>query len=169
MIAVVKASQAISGELSWERVTQRLLGVALEHSGASYGCLLFGREGDLLVAATARAEARAVVTSRVDLVPLEKMPVAPGSIAHFALRSRTPVIVDSRVAATLTTEARKYYASQDAARYLTATAVVANSVLQRVVANLVIPHTKQYMPMKLFASEEDAVVWLRSLPREKSA
>ncbi len=94
MIAVVKASQAISGELSWERVTQRLLEVALEHSGASYGCLLFAREGDLLVAATARAEARAVVTSRVDLVPLEKMPVAPGSIAHFALRSRTPVIVD---------------------------------------------------------------------------
>jgi hypothetical protein len=91
------------------------------------------------------------------------------AIYRIAGSVRTPVIVDSRVAATLTTEARKYYASQDAARYLTATAVVANSVLQRVVANLVIPHTKQYMPMKLFASEEDAVVWLRSLPREKTA
>ncbi|NUO50805.1 MAG: serine/threonine-protein kinase PknK, partial [Polyangiaceae bacterium] len=47
--AVVKASQAISGELSWERVTERLLEVALEQSGANYGCLLFRRDSDLLV------------------------------------------------------------------------------------------------------------------------
>jgi PAS domain S-box-containing protein len=94
VIAVLKASQAISSELSWERVTQRLLELALEQSGANYGCLLFKRDGSLFVAASARAEARAVTTHRVDLAPLEAMPIVPQSVVHFVSRTRGPVIVD---------------------------------------------------------------------------
>ena len=64
MIAVVKASQAISGELNWKRVSQRLLEVALEQGGANYGCLLDKRDGDLEVAACAKVQA--AVTSQAD-------------------------------------------------------------------------------------------------------
>ncbi len=94
MIAVVKASQAISSELGWDRLTERLLEVALEQSGANYGCLLFKRNGALLVAAHARAESSGIVTRRVDLVDVESLPIVPQSIVHFVVRSGTPVIVD---------------------------------------------------------------------------
>ena len=73
---------------------------------------------------------------------------------------RRPLCVDG-TNASISPEAKKYYASEDAARHVTAAAIVANGMLGRVVANLVIPHTKQAMPMKLFATEDEAVVWLR--------
>jgi PAS domain S-box-containing protein len=94
MLAVLKASQAISSELGWERLTERLLEVALEQSGANYGCLLLQRDGELLVAASARAEARAVVTNRVRLETLDAMPIVPKSVVQFVSRSRSPVIAD---------------------------------------------------------------------------
>lgn len=94
VMAVLKASQAISSELSWDRVLARLLELALEQSGANYGCLLLLREGNLLVAARARAAAHAVTTTREDLVPLEAMPILSQPIAHYVARTRGPVIVD---------------------------------------------------------------------------
>ncbi len=105
MIAVLKASQAISSELSWERVTQRLLELALEQSGANYGCLLFKRDGSLFVAASARAEASAVTTHRVDLAPLEAMPIVPQSVVHFVLERevRSSSTTQRRTAGTRTT------------------------------------------------------------------
>jgi PAS domain S-box-containing protein len=95
MLAVVKAAQAIAGELTWESVTQRLLEVAIEHSGASYGCLLLRRNRELLVAACARAEARRIITERGDMTPLGSPPVVATSIAHAAARSQEPIIVDA--------------------------------------------------------------------------
>jgi hypothetical protein len=88
------------------------------------------------------------------------------AIGRLAGGIRVPLIVDSRIPANIANEAKKYYASADAAKFVTACAIIASGVLTRVVANLVIPRTKQNMPMKLFASEADAVSWLHSQPVE---
>jgi hypothetical protein len=73
---------------------------------------------------------------------------------------RLPLLVDSRIPANITPEAKKYYAGEEAAKIVSACGILAAGVLTRVVANLIIPHTKQAMPMKLFNSENDAVHWL---------
>ena len=65
----------------------------------------------------------------------------------------------------MTAEARSYYASDDAARALTALAMVTNSVLGRIVANLLIGLNSTPVPMRLFSSEEAGLEWIRSLGR----
>ena len=63
----------------------------------------------------------------------------------------------------MTNEARAYYASEEAARSLTALAMVTTSVLGRIVANLLIGLNSTPVPMRLFTSEQAALVWLRGL------
>jgi hypothetical protein len=83
------------------------------------------------------------------------------AVAQLAADRRVPLYVDSTIPAVLAPEARKYYVSAESARHVTAVAVVADSVLGRIVANLTIPRLKQPVPMKLFANEAEALAWLR--------
>ncbi|MET0793993.1 MAG: hypothetical protein ABW061_20905 [Polyangiaceae bacterium] len=71
----------------------------------------------------------------------------------------------SRVAAPgpMTSEARAYYASAEAARAITALAMVTNSILGRIVANLLIGLNATPIPMRLFASENAGLIWIKSL------
>ena len=75
--------------------------------------------------------------------------------------TRRPLL--SRVAAPgpMTSEARAFYASEEAARAITALAMVTNSVLGRIVANLLIGLNATPVPMRLFASEDEGLRWLR--------
>jgi hypothetical protein len=74
---------------------------------------------------------------------------------------RRPLV--SRIAAPgpMTNEARAYYASEEAARAITALAMVTNAVLGRIVANLLIGLSTTPIPMRLFSSENDALHWIR--------
>ena len=71
----------------------------------------------------------------------------------------------SRIAASgpMTSEARAYYASEEAARALTALAMVTHSVLGRIVANLLIGLNATPVPMRLFASEKAGLHWIQTL------
>src|SRR6478609_1541938 len=75
---------------------------------------------------------------------------------------RRPLL--SRVAAPgpMTNDARAYYASADAARAITALAMVTTSVLGRIVANLLIGLNSTPIPMRLFGSEHAGLAWLRA-------
>jgi hypothetical protein len=74
---------------------------------------------------------------------------------------RRPLL--SRVAspAPMTSEARAYYASHEAARAITALAMVTNSILGKIVANLLIGLNTTPVPMRLFSSEDEGLRWLR--------
>jgi hypothetical protein len=76
---------------------------------------------------------------------------------------RRPLL--SRVAAPgpMTNEARAYYASEEAARAITALAMVTNAVLGRIVANLLIGLSATPIPMRLCCSEKEALTWFRTL------
>jgi len=94
LMAVAKASQAISGELSWERVARRLLEVAVEQGGADRGCLLVKRNGGLLVAASARADQGGVTTTLLEPPRPATSDVVPATVADFVRRNRERVLLD---------------------------------------------------------------------------
>lgn len=76
---------------------------------------------------------------------------------------RRPLLSKVVTPAPMTNEARAYYASEEAARGLTALAMVTTSVLGRIVANLLMGLSTTPIPMKLFSSEEAALSWLRGI------
>lgn len=90
--AVVKASQAVSGEIVLSRLLETLMRIALEHAGAEQGMLVLLHGGELRIEAKARAGQQMVE------VALRRLPVSPAelpeSILHTVLRTRQSVILD---------------------------------------------------------------------------
>jgi PAS domain S-box-containing protein len=94
LMAVAKASQAISTDLSWEHVVRRLLEVALEHGGADRGCLLVNRDGALVLGAEASTDHGGVTTSLVDPARPATDDDLPIAAAQVASNARERVVLD---------------------------------------------------------------------------
>ena len=94
LLAVAKASQAISVELSWERVARQLLQVALEQGGADRGALLVRRERNLAVAACASADQGGVTTRLIDPPGPAVGDAVPFAVADAVSRSRQRIVLD---------------------------------------------------------------------------
>ncbi|HWS69924.1 MAG TPA: AAA family ATPase [Steroidobacteraceae bacterium] len=90
--AVVKASQAMSGEIELGKLTETLLRIAVEHAGAARGVLILFRGGEPQI------EAEATISHGVVEVRLRHATVAPTelpeSVLHTAIRTRKSVILD---------------------------------------------------------------------------
>jgi PAS domain S-box-containing protein len=90
--AVVKASQAISGEIVLERLIETLMTIALEYAGAERGLLILLRGDTPQIEAEARTDHKTVeVTLRQDAVTPAEL---PESILHTVIRTRQTVILD---------------------------------------------------------------------------
>jgi len=90
--AVVKASQAISGEIVLDRVVETLMTIALEDAGAERGLLILLRGDTPQIEAEARIDRKTVaVTLRHDAVTPHEL---PESLLHTVLRTRESVILD---------------------------------------------------------------------------
>ena len=85
---VIKASQAISGEIEWTRLLRVLLNIAIENAGAQRGILLLDSAGELRLAA-------AGTTSDVEVQPLEGRALNKGDATHLL-----PLLVVNYVART---------------------------------------------------------------------
>lgn len=94
LIAVVKASQAISKEVTWDRLACRLLEVGLEQSGADRGCLIGVERGELVVAADGRVDEQGVRTELLPSLPLAGSGLAPTSVVQFVGRTQERVLLD---------------------------------------------------------------------------
>ncbi len=97
--AVVKASQAVSGEIELGRVIETLMRIAVEHAGAERGLLiLFPRD-------EARISAEATTSRGTVDVTLRRAAVAPvdlpESVLQYVVRTRESVILDDACASTL--------------------------------------------------------------------
>lgn len=92
LLTVIKASQALSGEINLDRLMSRLMTIVIENAGAERGCLIRG-EGDAL-----HVEAEVSVDSReVKLFRPGEAPAAgrlPVSILHYTKRTAERVILD---------------------------------------------------------------------------
>ncbi len=92
-LAVVKASQAISGEVVHERVLERLLETVIAHAGARGGVLMLWRDGQLRVAATAERTASGVAVTIHD-PPREAAPeIVAETVVNYVKRTKRPLII----------------------------------------------------------------------------
>ena len=100
--AVMRAAQAIAGEIVLPRVVERLLRIAVAHAGAQRGALLLVKGDHLLLEASLSVDPE---TIEVGLgAPLEQRPELPRTILGFVMRTREPLVladvsVDPRFAA----------------------------------------------------------------------
>jgi PAS domain S-box-containing protein len=95
--AVVKSSQAISGEIVLDRLIEALMTIALEHAGAERGLLVLLRGDALQIEAEAKTDRKKVaVTLRQDAVTPSEL---PESLFHTVIRTRQSVILDDASAA----------------------------------------------------------------------
>ena len=89
---VVKASQAVSGEILLEKLIETLMVIAVEHAGAERGLLILprGEEYQIEAEAATRHDTVEVVLGRRPVTPLD----LAESVLHYVLRTRESVILD---------------------------------------------------------------------------
>ena len=89
---VVKASQAVSGEIELGKLIETLMRIAIEHAGAERGLLILlrGDEPQIVAEATA-GHGRVEVTVREAAVSPSAL---PQSALHYVMRTRESVVLD---------------------------------------------------------------------------
>jgi PAS domain S-box-containing protein len=89
---VVKASQAVSGEIVLENLIKTLMAIAIEHAGAERGLLILPRGDQLWIEAEATTGRKTVeVNLRQALAAPSELPL---SILQYVIRTQEPVISD---------------------------------------------------------------------------
>jgi len=90
---VLKAAQAVSGEIVLGKLIERLMRIAVEHAGAERGLLvLFSGEEPRIAAEATTSRGLIDVTQRgAVLSPTE----LPDSLLHYVIRTRETVIIDN--------------------------------------------------------------------------
>ncbi len=97
LASVIRASQAISGEIVLDRLLERLMGLVIESAGADRGVLVVCSDDELHVEATGELETRDGVQSLAIEVqqglPLASYDGVPGGVVRYAVRTREDVIL----------------------------------------------------------------------------
>jgi GAF domain-containing protein len=89
---VLKASQAVSGEIELGKLIETLMRIAIEHAGAERGLLILLRDGEPQIVAEATAgHGRIEVSVReIAVNPL----ALPQSALHYVIRTRESIVLD---------------------------------------------------------------------------
>ena len=112
LATVIKASQAVSGEIVLEKLIDTLMRTAIEQAGAERGLLIFASGTEQRVAAEAATRGdRVIVNLRDEPIAETKL---PESVLHYVLRTRESVILND--AATHSEFAADPYIHQSQAR-----------------------------------------------------
>ncbi|MDB5607960.1 MAG: histidine kinase [Bradyrhizobium sp.] len=93
---VLKAAQAVSGEIVLGELIKTLLRIAVEHAGAERGLLILfpGDEPRIAAEATTGRGQVEVMLRQTAVSPAE----LPGSVLHYVIRTRESVILDDALA-----------------------------------------------------------------------
>ncbi|MDC0744770.1 sensor histidine kinase [Polyangium mundeleinium] len=94
LLAVVKASQTISGEIVQEKLIHTLLRVVLEQGGAQKAYLLLVRGGALGIEAEATLDAEGARARMLPFLPAESSALVPASIVQYVRRTKERQILD---------------------------------------------------------------------------
>ncbi|MDI1433975.1 AAA family ATPase [Polyangium sorediatum] len=92
--SVLKASQAISGEIVLDRLLDALMRVLVENTGARRGVLVLARDGQLVVEAEHFIGEAPIHAHRA--TPLEDRADLPAGVMTYVARTRETVVLDDR-------------------------------------------------------------------------
>ncbi len=90
LATVMKASQAISGEIVLEKLLSALMKILLENAGAELGSLIFNTAGELLIAAQGKVDVEQIIVGQ--LIPIDHH--LPASILNYVVRTRESVVLN---------------------------------------------------------------------------
>ncbi|UQA56697.1 AAA family ATPase [Polyangium aurulentum] len=90
--AVVKAAQALAGELLLDRLIERVMRIVVESSGAQRGVLVLAQGGELRIAATMAIEPAEIAVGLS--APALDGAALPASIVNTVVRTMDPVVLD---------------------------------------------------------------------------
>jgi PAS domain S-box-containing protein len=91
-VTLIKASQAVSGEIDPPRLIETLMRITLQNAGADHGLLLLPREGKFLIEAEARAGAPVVeVRLRRGVMTAED---GPEAVVNLVIRTRESSLLE---------------------------------------------------------------------------
>lgn len=94
LVTVVKASQAIAGEIELDRLLREMMRIALENAGAEYGALILERNGEWVI------EAQADVNREINVLQaqiLKESPAVSAEIVFSVARTNTSIVLDDAV------------------------------------------------------------------------
>jgi len=75
---------------------------------------------------------------------------------------KRPVMVDIRNIKSVDRQARSYYASEEAIKYLSAAVLIVSNPVSRIIGNFYMDLNKTVFPFRLFTDKEEALNWLES-------
>ncbi|HEY9848465.1 MAG TPA: AAA family ATPase [Leptolyngbyaceae cyanobacterium] len=101
--AVMKASQAISGEILLDKLLSILMKILMENAGAQRGSLILSSQGKLLIEAVSEASHNSAGTINSEQVtvlqsiPIEKCQELSSAIVNYVARTQETVVLDDAV------------------------------------------------------------------------
>jgi PAS domain S-box-containing protein len=93
LTTVIKASQALSGEINLDKLLSTVMQVAIENAGASKGALVLERRGNLIVEAVGMSGASEI--KLLQSVSLENSEDVPKSLINYVARTQEPLIYNN--------------------------------------------------------------------------
>ncbi|CAM2064895.1 Non-specific serine/threonine protein kinase [Sulfidibacter corallicola] len=89
--AITKASQALAGEIEFDRLLKKMMDIVIEIAGASRGVLILEREGRFLVEAVDAADGSR--TEVLSAIPLDDFGEIPSTVVYYVLRTLDTVVL----------------------------------------------------------------------------
>ncbi len=102
LATVMKASQAISGEIVLERLLDKLMKMAIENAGATKGFLILARKSNLSIAAEASVEKETILCYQ--LLDLATDHNIPKTIINYVARTSENLLLNNTESSTFTSD-----------------------------------------------------------------
>jgi predicted ATPase/GAF domain-containing protein/tRNA A-37 threonylcarbamoyl transferase component Bud32 len=101
LATILKASQAISGEINLENLLEKLIKIVIENAGAQKGCLILKQEDHWVIEAQGIAdndEVNLLQSIPIDSVNTDSnIPILPTTIINYVTRTQEPLVLNNAV------------------------------------------------------------------------
>jgi len=101
LTTVIKASQAISGEIKLEQLLQNLMKIVIENAGAQKGFLIINHQGNWVIEAQGTIDSDKITTLQsipIEFVDPEKsLTILPTTIINYVIRTQEYIVLNEAV------------------------------------------------------------------------
>ena len=84
------------------------------------------------------------------------------SYSKLCEECKLPVLIDMENVKSVEREARAFYSSEQATKYITAAALLITNPVNRIIGNFYMGLNKTAFPFRLFTEKEKAIQWLKN-------